>query len=139
MRSKAHKIKIAKSLRWLSPFILEASRILSLRQIKTIKAYRVGIKRSTKSDGSIIGNGRNYVITIRTHSNELVNGKLAQCPIATDAILFTLAHELAHLKEWDHTGDHFRLLSKLLMSFSLVMFRRKTKDYYKAREWTTQN
>jgi len=45
-------------------------------------------------------------------------------------VLITLAHELAHLKHWEHTPEHFKLQTQILARFAKVLKDLGIKDTY---------
>lgn len=93
---------------------------MDLSKLSTIRGYRVGIGLNEKQRASIVHyTNKKYCINLKTQ-NHVENGTAYKYPII-EQILLDLAHELAHLKEWEHTPKHFKLQAKIMLHFSNVL------------------
>lgn len=131
-------IKISKNLFWIEPYIELASKCLpNLNKLKrvTAKKPRNDFTENQRVHGIIskFNNGA-YSITLYTHY--LSKGKIhPEVELFIDKystldILCTLAHELAHMQDFDHTPEHKLLESKLITLF----MKKLKKDGYESEE-----
>lgn len=116
--AKTAKISYQKNLEWLRPFVQSASTLVPTQRIVRIQGYKMGYKGQDFTEGTIYtkrsDGGGEALISLATH---LFNSK---GPRAYVNILQTLAHELAHLKHWDHSPEHWALESKIALRFARV-------------------
>lgn len=98
--------KIDKRLKWITPYV-------ELTPAWLVKPYAiriVGADPRTIQHGSIELLGRR--VTIR-----LTLGNTAEY------ILHTLAHEMAHLRHWEHGPDHLELTGELFAIYTRHAFK----------------
>lgn len=113
------KLRLTKNVEFLKPF-LKGLRLIQLSKVSTIRGYRVGTGLNEQQRASIIRySNKKYCINLKVrnltdHNNSYKHPTIEQ-------ILIDLAHELAHLKEWEHTPKHFKLQAKIMLHFSNVL------------------
>lgn len=115
------------STKFLEPYLHSVRDLVNIKRIIRIKGYKVPIDNAELIDASLtkyLAAGE-YVMAIRTHSN----AKSSHKKRSLENILIALAHELAHLKEWEHSIEHFKLELKILSKFTKVMTKLNIKDH----------
>ena len=96
-----------------------------LRNLVAIKGYRLRYKGQDFTHGCTLRDSRGRcVITLATHLN--VNGKANRRGVYI--MLQTLAHELAHLRVWEHKPDHWLLELQIAAQFAKLLKEWKLKD-----------
>lgn len=118
-------IKYAPNVNWTKPFVESAQKYVSLGKIKRIRGYEVGEGKIERGFGSLTRNGNKYTVSLLLFEN--AEGKSMVLGIVLEA----LAHELAHLKYWEHTPKHFALQAEIQVEFSKVAKSLGIKDMFK--------
>ena len=122
------KTKIDKNLFFLKPFLKGISKIVPIRNVGHIKSYRVAKGLTERGQASIIKHSyKNYTINLKTQA--LVNKGREHKYETLEQILLDLAHELSHLLEWEHTGRHFRIQSKIMLHFAKKLRKLNITDH----------
>lgn len=110
---------------FLAPYVEACKGLVPIDKLHSVKAYRVPLNRNELSDGSITKYSKDkYVIALRLQTYQLmqINDKTYKktrlVQERLENILFSLSHELAHLRHWDHNPKHMALLGKLLTRMS---------------------
>ena len=116
-----HNIRYSKDVLWLKPFIEEVLFNIPFKKIKAIKGYKVRKGHEPLQYGSTVRKNALYTINILTHTNGDIKERIS-------VILDTLAHELSHIKNWEHDYKHFQLQALLLYRFSVIIKRLGIKD-----------
>lgn len=120
-------IKYSKDLEWLKPFVDSAHKLVNLDAIKSIRSYKVKAGLKEQTYGSIIKtvNGE-----CRININPYVWNKKKKKYIGEtmSVVLDTLAHELSHIKHFNHNYKHFRTQSLILLKFSGIIKKLKIED-----------
>jgi hypothetical protein len=113
-------IKYAKNVLWLRLFVESASKLVPLSTVARIRGYRVreGCKPASQG-GTTKVNRRKYSINILLYDTK-EDGKKHRLRRYYH-VLETLAHELAHIVEWEHDDAHFKLTAQILQKFSAVL------------------
>jgi hypothetical protein len=121
------RIKFTKNVLWLKPFVRAARHKIPLKKIGTIMGYQVrkGSHEQTYGRTTTYHETWKVGISILIHSRD--TGKLRPCRCET--IIFTLAHELAHIVHWEHTPEHFKLQGELIILFYDILKKSGIKDY----------
>jgi len=128
-------MKISKDLSWIREYIEEIHFIVpELRKLKRISSRVPNKKLNTNQHchGIITKyyNGVDHRITIYTKylNMSLVSGKveLEIKPYSKIDTLCYIAHEIAHLRFWEHTPDHKSLEATIILIF---MNRLKISGY----------
>lgn len=117
--------KLDKKLLWVQPYLKEVSNLIPLESLKELKGYYVyetqGVARQ---EGQTIRNKSNkYTITLRLNRGD------AGLIFMYD-FLHTLAHELAHLKYFEHDYKHIKLTCKIFSKFAKVLKEQGITDTY---------
>lgn len=120
------KIRFTKNVEFLRPFIKGLGRQVPLRHLKYVRGYRVKKGFIERSDASIIRYSKKHY-TINVLVEELVHRQHQYKTI--ERALLHFAHELAHLREWEHTPAHFALQSKILLHFADILKQLKVEDH----------
>lgn len=122
-------IRVSPDLAWLFPYIARLQKWDMLKKLAKIRSYRVPLGRYERTYGSITRHRGKFCISLCTKVQSLDKS----CYLLSDkgTILETLAHELAHIIEWEHTPKHFELTARFCLLFSKVMKKTKIQDYYK--------
>jgi hypothetical protein len=116
-----------KRLLWLGPYLKAIHRDVNFSKLVAIKGYYV-FNKQTLQEGQTICQGRKYTITLK-----LNRGNLDE-PQFIYEILHTLAHEVAHLKFFQHSPDHLKLTAKLFNKFGTVLKKEGVTNTYKRIE-----
>lgn len=121
------KIKVSNDLAWLLPFIRELYHHSPdiVGKIKEIRSYKVSLEKEIQNLGSSRRIGKYYSIWLLSHWN--CKGRYVKRYMGS--ILEVLAHELAHLVCWEHTGTHFIAQAYFIYVFGRVMEKLKIKNY----------
>ena len=142
-------LKFSRDLRWLKPFVEAVDSIVpNIKNLNAIK--KLGVKGNTKC--RIAGvtihsiyddpcHRDTWEIYIYTEYNEIQN--LNKPPLKFKKrryskldILATLAHELTHLHEWEHTPKRQILESKILIRFmELIEDQGYISEEKEMKEW----
>lgn len=96
-----------------------------MKKLIAVKGYRVRYLGQDFTEGCTLKekNGT-CTITLATHVNAV--GAISERGVYN--ILLTLAHELAHLKEWDHTPKHWKLEARLCYEFAHLLDKTGVPD-----------
>lgn len=114
---------ISKNLLWIEKYLRRAKKKMpSLILPKYIRSYKPSLKKNLRSLGSCAKGER--LITIATHNviRYKMNGKLKRKRIALSQkeILMTLAHEMAHLKYFQHSFEQEGYAEMLFRAFGVT-------------------
>ena len=110
--------KFTKNVKWLEPYYEDSKHLLGPHRLDRVMGFKVSPKKEARTDASIIiQSAGNVTITIRTHSNF----KRQSTPRNIGSLLLAFAHELAHLKYWDHCEKHWQLQCYLMQNFTSTM------------------
>lgn len=128
-------IKYHKHTEFLESYIEAASYLVPLEKLKYVKAYKVPENKNENTFAVITRLDNKFSISIRLwkqtfkvkEKNRVFAGYTTHY---LASILETLAHELAHLKYWKHTYEHFELTARIMLEFSTVLRDLKIKDTY---------
>jgi hypothetical protein len=113
---------ISKKIEWIRPYVEEAKKIVpSLKKVTSIKTIRPTKNKLQRTMGLCSTNdGKKYVITLWTHHQHIKTVDPFTCeftPYSKMDLLVTLAHEIAHLDDFDHSPLHKKIESKLTLLF----------------------
>lgn len=116
---KQHLPHLDQHTKFFLPYVNSVKDLVNLKKLTRIKGFKVSLNKSEQIDGQLTRylSDNTHVLTIRTHT--ITNGEYRKRTL--EAMLFTLAHELAHLKEWDHCVEHYALQLKILNRFTKVL------------------
>lgn len=131
-------MKFDRHTHFLKPFIESVSDLVDIERIKKVKGYWVDGNKDERQLAAIhrLGNNKDYYVTIKVKVQKfeiLKNGNrkfTCHIPDYLANILSHLAHELAHVKYWEHDYKHFRLEAKIMYRFSKVLKLYKIDDTY---------
>jgi hypothetical protein len=129
MNSKTDHIKFSKNVEWLRPFADKAANLIPLKKLVQVKGYRVPLENLAQIEGQCVtrDNHKSHIITLRIFKNEqkkvgynkFTAYKQSRSRVST--ILETFAHELAHIKHWEHNPAHWKLQAQIQMRFASLL------------------
>ena len=114
------KLKLKQEAKWLTPYLEAVADLVDLTKLKEIRfsTYR----DSFPSFHGLIEttNGKTYKITIRTYEGP--DKRLPMTKLDQETVLSHLAHELAHLENWnDYEVRRFIIETKIYLRFGKVL------------------
>jgi len=124
-------MKYLKGTQWMEPYVASASRLVPLHRVVNFKAFRVPLNKTIQTDGScqpLDEKRKRMTISIRLWTSN--DKRTRHAPIPLVEALDSLAHELAHIKQWEHTPKHTRLQARIMKRFSEVAQNLGVKDMY---------
>jgi hypothetical protein len=131
----------SKDLEWLRPYVDSVRKLVPhVEGVDSIKSYRISKLKNESSeawchlqDGRFHIRLKNYYHIVEGRDIKLVT-EVKREYVAK--VLDSLAHELAHTTEWEHTPRHFRLQALILVQFSLVLEDQGVTDTW--ARWATK-
>jgi len=127
-------MKMSPELLWLRPFVMCAKDLCNIKRIDGIRGYAVPLDKSEQGDAQIIETiaTKRVVILIRVMNHRAKNGiVVSRSPSYISEILDHLAHELAHLKHWEHTPKHYKLQTTIMRRFASILEEQGITDTWK--------
>jgi predicted metal-dependent hydrolase len=127
-------IILSKKLEWLRPYLDAAKGLVNTDKLKAITHYTVPISKVKHTEACLIRyDTKNYKMTITLYDHKRVklpNGKfkMTHKRHRLSYILDSLAHELAHLKYFDHRPEHIVLQCKILARMAKVAKKLQITD-----------
>lgn len=113
-------MKLSKNMQWAEPYIEFVRHQVNLDKVLEVKGYEVPKGRKCQVLGRCHPKGRKYTITMMLAEQGT--------PVTMNNALETLAHELAHVKEWEHSPKHLELTANILADFARVAEVEEVKD-----------
>jgi len=122
-------MKYLKGTGFLEPYVNSAKTVVPLKKLVRLRAYKVPLTKTIQTDGwcNHLGNGK-YEISLRLWGRN--NRSTRHETIFWEEALHSLAHELAHLKEWDHTPEHYELQARIMLKFTRILREQEVPDIY---------
>jgi hypothetical protein len=128
---------ITRELEWLRDYVHAIEPMLPevkrLKRISGKKAHKDYVQRVHATCWEYYADKKSYKINLYTSKSSVSSLrplKMKLSKYSTMEILMNLAHELAHLRHWDHTPDH-----KILeCSIALVFMNLLKNDGYESEE-----
>lgn len=128
-------VKYQQQVAWLEPFVKVSRGLVPLHKLRQVRGYRIPLGKREFTDGTCLTtNFKCFHINVKTHYQNMQhagNNRLyadSHTPLPIYDVLNTLAHELAHLKEWDHTPAHWRLENRILRRFIRILEKNPKLD-----------
>lgn len=124
-------IKYTKNVAWLEDYVNSVSDLVPIEQIKRVVGYKVklGLKENQEALIRVANNrGTKFIISLKLYEQGIHKNKLKHIPLTYSYILDGLAHELAHLLQWEHCSDHLKLQAKILKKFSTIVKKKDIDD-----------
>jgi hypothetical protein len=103
-------VTYSKNAEWARPYVESVRFLVPLNKLRAVKGYVIAAGLSSSQEAAIIKKGNRYTITIKLEND----GKT----LHLEDLFVALAHELAHLVEWEHTPAHLRLMAEVLQVFA---------------------
>jgi len=120
------KTKLTSNVSFLSPFLKGLGRIVPIERVSSVKGYRVTKGLTERQQASIIRHSqRKYSINLKVQA---LKNKKYEYP-TLEQVLLDFSHELAHLIEWHHTPEHFRIQSKIMLHFAKQLRNNGIKEH----------
>ena len=119
-------IKFSKNTEWLRPFIVASGKYVPIEKLRKVHGFRVAKGLEEQVDGSILKWNGKFSINLRMQN--LKEDKKKYQNVRYEALLVVLAHELAHMLEWEHTPEHFRLMTQIMRRFVRVLRNLPVED-----------
>ncbi len=114
-------MKVSANMQWAIPYLNAAKASVRLDRVKSITGYEPKPWQDNVTQAIIYKKGCIYDIKVN------LNDSLSKMARLED-LLIALAHELAHIKEWEHTGKHLDELARILRIFARVTMAEKVAD-----------
>tara|TARA_R110000851_G_scaffold311678_1_gene471943 strand:- start:37 stop:462 length:426 start_codon:yes stop_codon:yes gene_type:complete len=123
-------MKVSKDLKWVIPFVHFVEDMYpNVKKLTEIRTIRFSYKSRDRAYGLLedLGNSK-YKLSLRTHYQyiDFYPLSVTKKSFSKLDLLITLAHELAHLYEWEHTPEHRVLENEICTAF---MFKLKQQGY----------
>ena len=136
MNKKIAHIKFSKNVEWLQPFTATLANLIPLKKLTRVKGYRVPLNNQDQVEGccSTGDNHKSHTITLKIfkHDKKTLGHQKFKAFRHTRSyvsdILETYAHELAHIKHWEHTPSHWRLQAQIQLRFAALLQRWDVDD-----------
>jgi hypothetical protein len=130
-------MKIQKNLLWLMEYLeiakIKIPRVKDITLVRELHHQKNKVQRIQGSLSLDFLFGK-YTLSLHTSYKKVMNLRgtplVKISPYSKIDILSTLAHELAHLKHWEHTPQHKMLEAKL----SVLFMRHLLKSGYSSEE-----
>jgi hypothetical protein len=130
-------IKIERNAKWLIPFINEVKDLVDFTKIKKIRGYWIPLDKMAQADAWCTRDeDGKYIVSVQIYEKIMKRtgkktfkfvGYQYQCLAET---LNSLAHELAHVRYWEHSINHNMLRLKIEWRFNEVLRQRRVKDVW---------
>lgn len=123
--------KMTKNVMWLKPYIMSVKHLVPINKISKVCGYSVPLHKAEVQDAAIVypSGKKKAVISIRMTNNDYINEKQLRPYYAQ--VLNHLAHEMAHLKHFDHSPKHLELEARIMLKFAKVAAKLGVKDLWK--------
>jgi len=103
--------QLPKDLIWLKPYLEAVAHIIPLEKVQSIRYYKSRKHHKKEHHKAITyksGNNKSFSIILRTKLP--LDERLLLRYYDQEDVMFYLAHELAHVRYWEHTTKHLNLL-----------------------------
>lgn len=134
-----------KDAEFLIPFYRAALPLLpKSKRLITVRAIKVPLDKQPGAEGQCkTSDNRSYDITIniwnrkwRRDSEDTTWWKAVKHSRSDlEACIWTFAHELAHIREWEHTPRHWYWTCRFAMKFTKVLYEHGVRDTASPGEW----
>ncbi len=126
------KTRFYKNVRWLEPFFAKTKGLLPLHKVELVMGFQVPLDRCEIINGRCLKDDQGRcTITLRimnqvwrVNMNSTFTG-VKHTRRSIYSILCDFAHELAHVKHWDHTPEHWELECRITRRFISELKRRE--------------
>lgn len=121
---------ISKDIEWMRPYIeLAKSIVPKIEYVRRVSSRKVSYNRKQLIHGIIhYVDKKHYKICLYTNYKDRATGVITDH--STISLLSTLAHELSHLEDFEHTPDRMKLECKIASKFMTKL----KKDGYISEE-----
>lgn len=111
--------QLSKDLKWITPYLEAVGHIVPLDKITEIRYYtsrKHHKKEHHKAITHRLANNKSFAIFLRTKLP--IDERVPLRYYDQEDIMYYLAHELAHVRFWEHTTKHLKLTSKIFKIFT---------------------
>jgi len=123
-------------MHWANPFIKSVKDIVDLHKLTKVSGYIVPFGKEAVNDGTLHKTGNSYTLQVRLNYCQGSSKHAHYQRMPFPSILDTLAHELAHIQEWEHTVEHMKLQYRIMQRFATVVKKKyDPKNYYNIKYW----
>lgn len=139
-------VKLSTELEWLKPYLKRVKNIIPVHKLEKIISGKPREEQIQHSHAQLVteynpntGHTKRRYITLNLYymkSRKLKPTLRSKEPFSKIDLLETLAHELAHLKEYKHTPQHKKLENRLCTIFMNML--EKTGYVSEEHEFKTQ-
>ena len=127
--------RITRNIAWLHPFIKAASDLVPLDRVRMFYGYKVPLNNRSLADASTTKHSDGtfticleYLGRVQVKSGKTTFKYVSYSNQFLAEFLNSLAHEMAHLKCWEHTVKHYKLQLKIERRFVSVLKKLKVKN-----------
>lgn len=122
-------MKISPNMKWAEPYLTSVSHLVPVNKITRVRGYYLPVEKFPTTEARIwmYEDGRITLSILLSGYQKTRNGK-ARMTMPFEVVLLSLAHELAHIKHWEHTPNHTILMAQIFSRFALVAKQQGVKD-----------
>ena len=119
-------IKFSKRNEWLREYVESAHGLVNLDKLKSVTTFTVPTSKIKKTEACLTRyDSKNFKMTLTLYDHIRVrrtNGKIKveHKRHNFNYVLDSLAHELAHLKFFDHRPEHLALQARILVRMTKI-------------------
>jgi hypothetical protein len=133
--------KYTKNILVLKPFFEKAFSIAKIKpiRIRRVVGYSVPLDRAIQQGAQITHWGSGYytisLCITEAHYKNLGKKNFRRTKNTKYSLAFMLdsiAHEVSHIKHWEHDGNHMRLQARILSAFAIMVNNLKITDTSKS-------
>ena len=122
-------MRVSPTFKWLIPYVELGLTYIPKKKITLIGEWKLGQRCGRGHHAAILtSDNKNYRVYFQTMYHPRTSKKALE--FSKIDIVKTLAHEMAHMKEFDHTPAHTKLDAKLQSAFMNML----TKSGYISEE-----
>lgn len=108
-------MRLSKNMEWARPFL---KAINAEAKVEEVSGYRIQLGKEIMALGRCHPRGDKFKITMCL--NRTFNHATQSEDMPLEDLLYTLAHEIAHTIEWEHTPEHLFITAQLVETFAQI-------------------
>lgn len=126
--------KFSKNMEWARPYVEAALDLIPKERLRSLGGYIVPANRRIQMYGYTNRDAGGYFdirLCLNSPADPVPKGKLKRRKVKATYLgtaLDTLAHEMAHCAEWEHTVDHMELQLRIMRRFVSVARKLRVQD-----------
>jgi hypothetical protein len=114
-------MRICKKLEWLRPYVKQGLKHVSKEvKLARVGAWAIGKSRGRGEFAALVQRKRGDPFRIWLHTHYLDSENKPR-PFSKIDLLRNLAHEIAHLADWNHTPKHAKIESRINIAFMRML------------------